>query len=70
MKRVEVYNATLLQCISETTGITRSELEQKYLVSEPPGVVFSRNAMFDADLENLISLGYVVYDGEVYRAIR
>lgn len=70
MERVEIYNATLLRCISETNEISRSELEEKYLVPDPPGVVSGRNAMFDADLDNLISLGYIQFDGEVYRYIR
>lgn len=52
MERVEIYNATLLRCISETNEISRSELEEKYLVPDPPGVVSGRNAMFDADFVN------------------
>ena len=53
------YNATLLSIIARKEEITYIELKKEYCVPTPPGVVSSRNVMFDSDLETLETEGYI-----------
>ena len=53
------YNATLLGIIARNKEITYAELQNEYCIPTPPGVVSSRNVMFDADLETLEAEGYI-----------
>ena len=53
------YNATLLSIIAKKEKIIYAELQKEYCVPTPPGVVSSRNIMFDADLEILEAEGYI-----------
>lgn len=59
MRISKPYNATLLSIIAKKEEITYEELQNEYCVPTPPGVVSSRNIMFDDDLKTLEAEGYI-----------
>lgn len=64
------YNATLLSIIARKEEITYAELQKEYCVPTPPGVVSSRNIMFDADLKTLEAEGYINRTDDLITYIR
>ena len=53
------YNASLLSAIAQKKEITYQELKESYCDQTPPGIVSSRNVMFDSDLDTLEAEGFI-----------
>ena len=59
MRVVGPYNGSLLTIIAREGKITYDELKEKYCDPAPPGVILSKNVMFDSDLKVLEAEGYI-----------
>ena len=59
------YNGSLLAIIARDGKITYDALKEKYCVPTPPGVISSKNAMFDSDLKLLEAEGYIERTGDL-----
>lgn len=66
MRISKIFNASLLAIIARKGEITYDELKKEYCEPTPPGVVSGRNVMFDSDLKDLESEGYItIKDGVI-----
>ena len=70
MRISKPYNATLLSIIAREKQITYEELQNKYCVPTPPGVILGRNVMFDADLKTIEEEGYINCTDDLITYIR
>ena len=68
MRAVVPYNGSLLAIIARDGKITYDELKEKHCVPTPPGVISSKNVMFDPDLKVLEAEG--VSSQVKYRNVR
>lgn len=59
MKVSKPYNATLLSIIARNKEISYMDLKEEYCLPSPPGVILSRNVMYDSDLEMLEAEGHI-----------
>ena len=59
MKISKACNMSLLEIIARAKEITCEELKKQYLPPEQPGVVQGVTVMFDSDLKDLESEGYI-----------
>lgn len=65
MRVVGPYNESLLAIIAREGEITYDELKEKHCVPTPPGVISSKNVMFDSDLKVLEAEGYIERNGDL-----
>ena len=70
MRVTKPCNLSLLNTISESKEITYEELKIKYLPPKQKGIIQGVAVMFDSDLKDLESEGYISIDTDVIRFIK
>ena len=63
-------NMSLLNVIAEANEITYEELKVKYLPPKQPGIIQGASVMFDSDLKDLASEGYISINDNVICFLR
>ena len=63
-------NMNLLNVIAEANEITYEELKVKYLPPKQPGIIQGASVMFDSDLKDLASEGYISINDNVICFLR
>lgn len=70
MRISKVCNLSLLNIIAQKKEITYTELKGIHCKPTPPGVISSRNFMFDSDLASLESEGYIQITDDIIKFVR
>ena len=63
-------NMSLLNVIAEANEITYEELKVKYLPPKQPGIIQGASVLFDSDLKDLASEGYISINDNVICFLR